>query len=292
MQQNFGAIFMQLRVPATKFKFPSHADANLENSFQHVLPFYSHSKHTEKEVSSALANFWSTKKVDTRIFSNLYVAPILVKFRRIVDDDYVEVERKECDKDGNEKWESNEHYFQCAKYGPGDRVFMRDLTTGQVASYGQRRMKFEKNKIERINMLKNAKKPIPLKKNNEEYKRDDVSEPQISLKGGPNEWDREKISIMYDAIRAKFSDQIPELKEQLMATENAWLVEHTRNDKQWADGATGVGMNYLGKLLMFRREEIRQEEEGYDADAWYQYVCYDENTKEFLKCPMSELLEY
>lgn len=44
---------------------------------------------------------------------------------------------------------------------------------------------------------------------------------------------------MMDALRAKFS-QNTQLRDQLKATEGAWLIEHTRNDKQWGDGSTNL----------------------------------------------------
>lgn len=37
---------------------------------------------------------------------------------------------------------------------------------------------------------------------------------------------------------------------QLLATGDAELIEHTRNDRCWADGGDGKGANHLGRLLM------------------------------------------
>lgn len=61
---------------------------------------------------------------------------------------------------------------------------------------------------------------------------------------------------MYIALKEKFSDSHPELKQKLVGTQNAILVEHTKNDSYWADGGDGTGKNWLGKLLMVVRWEL------------------------------------
>jgi predicted NAD-dependent protein-ADP-ribosyltransferase YbiA (DUF1768 family) len=43
----------------------------------------------------------------------------------------------------------------------------------------------------------------------------------------------------------------------LLATGDAILIEHTRNDDYWADGGDGSGKNKLGLLLMQVREELK-----------------------------------
>jgi N-glycosidase YbiA len=71
------------------------------------------------------------------------------------------------------------------------------------------------------------------------------------------DWERVKDDVMLEALRAKFS-QHPGLKSRLLATGQAPLVEHTRNDRYWADGGDGTGRNRLGELLMQVREELRR----------------------------------
>ena len=44
-----------------------------------------------------------------------------------------------------------------------------------------------------------------------------------------------------------------------MATGDAKLIEHTRNDKYWADAGDGSGKNMLGILLMKVREELESK---------------------------------
>ena len=73
------------------------------------------------------------------------------------------------------------------------------------------------------------------------------------------DWESVKDSIMYEALRAKFT-QHTTLRELLINTGNAKIIEHTTNDSYWGDGGNGKGKNKLGKLLMRLREELRNEQ--------------------------------
>jgi ribA/ribD-fused uncharacterized protein len=68
------------------------------------------------------------------------------------------------------------------------------------------------------------------------------------------DWYQVREGIMADVVRAKFQ-QYPDLKELLLATGDAYLVEHTSRDAFWADGGDGKGKNRLGYLLMQVRAE-------------------------------------
>lgn len=70
------------------------------------------------------------------------------------------------------------------------------------------------------------------------------------------DWESVKDDILREALRAKFV-QHPSLRSLLMSTGDADLVEHTKNDRYWADGGDGTGTNRLGRLLMELREELR-----------------------------------
>jgi len=74
------------------------------------------------------------------------------------------------------------------------------------------------------------------------------------------DWEVVKEDVMRDALRAKF-DQHPKLKALLLSTGDAELIEHTRNDRYWADGGDGTGKNRLGILLMELRAELLLETE-------------------------------
>lgn len=69
------------------------------------------------------------------------------------------------------------------------------------------------------------------------------------------DWEAVKIDVMRDVVRAKFSN--PELGDRLLDTGDAELVE----DAPWGDTFWGVtngkGLNWLGKILMEVREELK-----------------------------------
>ena len=65
-----------------------------------------------------------------------------------------------------------------------------------------------------------------------------------------------KDEVMLRAVLAKFT-QHAGLRDTLLATGDAMLVEHTRNDSYWGDGGDGRGRNMLGQILVNVREELR-----------------------------------
>jgi ribA/ribD-fused uncharacterized protein len=71
------------------------------------------------------------------------------------------------------------------------------------------------------------------------------------------DWDEVRDEVMLVALRAKFT-QHADLKAILLDTGSDRLVEHTANDRYWADGGDGSGKNMLGKLLMRVRDELRE----------------------------------
>lgn len=75
------------------------------------------------------------------------------------------------------------------------------------------------------------------------------------------DWEGVKDSIMHEAVLAKFT-QHADLRETLLGTGEAKLVEHTENDAYWGDGGDGSGKNRLGQILMRVREDLRQFEPG------------------------------
>ncbi len=70
------------------------------------------------------------------------------------------------------------------------------------------------------------------------------------------DWESVKDNIMYEAVLAKFT-QYQVLKELLLSTDDAMLIEHTSNDSYWGDGGHGRGRNMLGQLLMRVRSELQ-----------------------------------
>lgn len=114
-------------------------------------------------------------------------------------------------------WPTTEHYFQA--------------------------MKFEGNPYEET--IRNAKTPNKaalLGRSRKVPLRDD--------------WEDIKYNIMKEAVLAKFT-QHQDLRHNLISTHNRKLIEHTPGDKCWGDGGDGSGTNWLGKILMEIREDLK-----------------------------------
>ena len=69
-------------------------------------------------------------------------------------------------------------------------------------------------------------------------------------------WNNIKVDRMREVLKEKFR-QHTDLKEKLLATGDAILIEESKSDAFWGTGKKGNGKNMLGKLLIAVREEIR-----------------------------------
>ncbi len=70
-------------------------------------------------------------------------------------------------------------------------------------------------------------------------------------------WDSLKLRYMEEIVRAKFAN--PAMKVKLLATGDAILIEgNTWGDTYWGE-CDGVGKNFLGRILMQIREDLREE---------------------------------
>jgi ribA/ribD-fused uncharacterized protein len=116
-----------------------------------------------------------------------------------------------------ERWPTSEHYFQAQKF--------------EDDAYRQ--------KIRKINSPMQAAR----------LGRDRTQK----LRG---DWESVKVAIMRQAVMAKFT-QHEDLRELLLSTGEARIVEHTENDDYWGDGGDGSGKNMLGAILMEIRELLR-----------------------------------
>lgn len=71
-----------------------------------------------------------------------------------------------------------------------------------------------------------------------------------------SDWEEVKDNVMYNVVKAKF-EQNPDLKEKLIATDDAYLEEtNTWRDCYWGV-YYGKGKNKLGEILMRVREELK-----------------------------------
>lgn len=84
------------------------------------------------------------------------------------------------------------------------------------------------------------------------------------------DWNAVRDEVMRTALRAKFT-QHPALGSILASTNGAQLVEHTANDRYWADGGDGSGANMLGKLLEQVRSELPSYRDTYMVPPWVQH---------------------
>jgi len=86
--------------------------------------------------------------------------------------------------------------------------------------------------------------------------------PMIAKKLGkaillPENWSMVKVDLMRKLVKLKFENPI--LREMLLSTSDLELTqENMWNDKFWGV-CKGVGENWLGKILMEVRDEIRAE---------------------------------
>lgn len=116
-----------------------------------------------------------------------------------------------------ELWPTSEHYFQA--------------------------MKFEAQKDQ--NDIRSVKSPMEAARRGRDRKR--------KLRSN---WESVKDDVMREAVLQKFTQHLV-LKELLLSTGGAKLVEHTENDSYWGDGGDGSGKNKLGLILMEVRDKLR-----------------------------------
>jgi len=72
-----------------------------------------------------------------------------------------------------------------------------------------------------------------------------------------DDWEALKVSVMRAAIRQKFATHLA-VAELLLSTGDEELIEAAPHDYFWGCGKTGSGQNWLGKVLMEVREELRR----------------------------------
>ncbi len=106
-------------------------------------------------------------------------------------------------------WPTSEHYFQAQKFGGTEH---------------EERIRLAKSPMVAAAIGRN--RDLPLRR----------------------DWERVKEDVMRTALKAKFT-QHPTLRELLLSTRKAEVVEHTPRDRYWGDGGNGRGKNRLGELL-------------------------------------------
>jgi ribA/ribD-fused uncharacterized protein len=121
-----------------------------------------------------------------------------------------------------QRWRTSEHYFQAQKFAGTDHE-----------------EKVRRAKSPRIAARLGRSRQVPMRP----------------------DWEEVKDAVMREAVLAKFT-QHEDLRQILLDTGDALLVEHTANDAYWGDGGDGSGKNMLGKTLMGVRQELRAQEQA------------------------------
>lgn len=116
-------------------------------------------------------------------------------------------------------WVTSEHYFQAQKF----------IST--VPEYAEQ-IRLAASPMKAANMGRSRKYPIR------------------------KDWEQQKDDVMLRAILAKFQAH-KDMKDILLATGDAVLVEKTTSDTYWGCGSDGTGLNKLGLLLMEVREKLK-----------------------------------
>jgi ribA/ribD-fused uncharacterized protein len=134
-------------------------------------------------------------------------------------------------------------YREFSSYYPVD--LMLDGLRYRSAEHYFQAMKFPDHP-EYQEMIRKVKKPREAKKlgKTEDY----ATRP---------DWATHRDTVMMTALREKFSERHPELKELLLKTGNAILQEASPRDNYWGIGSKGMGQNKLGVMLMALRDELR-----------------------------------
>jgi len=121
----------------------------------------------------------------------------------------------------SKEYKSSEHYYQSKKY---ENTKWEDHVRSQEKPYEAAR--------------EGRRKDLPLRE----------------------DWEDVKVLVMRRILIAKFK-RIEYMRNLLLSTGNAEIVEYSDKDYFWGRGKDGAGYNMLGKLLMEMREEIKSEEE-------------------------------
>ena len=71
------------------------------------------------------------------------------------------------------------------------------------------------------------------------------------------DWEQVKTQVMREAVLKKFLTHT-DIGAILISTKDQLLVENSKTDYYWGCGGDKTGHNYLGKVLMSVRQELRQ----------------------------------
>ena len=155
-------------------------------------------------------------------------------------------------------WKTSEHYFQAAKFiGTPHNTAYSELirlcnTPGKCFTLARQKKKGgyagaytidPKNKNDtRIHMMT----------------LNDIIGEYEGLAFIRDDWEDVKIDVMRKCLKAKFT-QHAKLKNLLLSTGDAVIIEDSPRDDFWGIGKYGTGKNWLGKLLMETRDMLKKQ---------------------------------
>ncbi|RUS19575.1 hypothetical protein BC937DRAFT_87266 [Endogone sp. FLAS-F59071] len=140
-------------------------------------------------------------------------------------------------------YERNADYYEFTNFQEGYPIMAQGVEW-PTSEHLFQAMKFQDapNIRERIRKARSPRDAFNIARENSKY--------QI-----PN-WMEVNVDFMYQTLTLKFT-QHPKLRELLLGTGDALLVEHTVNDAFWGDGGgEGRGRNELGQCLMRVRKDL------------------------------------
>lgn len=76
-----------------------------------------------------------------------------------------------------------------------------------------------------------------------------------------SDWEQVKVDVMRAAVRQKIAAHT-ELTQLLLGTGDEELIEAAPRDSFWGCGKDGTGSNWLGRILMEVREELKLKMKG------------------------------
>lgn len=139
-------------------------------------------------------------------------------------------------------WKSSEHLFQAAKCAVrADQLFIDTLSTGDAARFGQGRLHLSNQQRQKLIELGVPEAEI-VRAGSGKWKRTESG--YVPLVAG---WDSTKKEVMMAALRAKFAGDATVAARTMNACarsgKGVFFVEHTANDRQWADAGDGTGFS-------------------------------------------------
>lgn len=205
-----------------KAKFGSHCGVHHKTSMH--VPIIK-----QKITDGATVKFYD-KDQPYYQFSNFYHSPIVL--------------------DG-EQWSTTEHYYQAQKFN--DPQSVRSIEYMTIIR--------QADTPNKIFLLANQKKGggykskwivsketmnVPINQVVDQYK---------DVKIRPD-WEEIKLDVMRRALYAKFT-QHTDLSELLVSTGSSQIMEDSPRDNYWGIGEDGTGSNWLGRLLMELRDQLK-----------------------------------